>query len=178
MRASWVKKGERYVLVATREHVAPAPHLARQVAGQVEGARPAAGGKGVYAYSFPAPYQQPGYSPCVHPQCPCPASWNGRPGEHCCLTCRDGTPCVTACHQQPFVGGFSSSTLRTVADRLMRNVGGTSRGDAAPARQVAYTAAQARWVAELRLSPNARPESDSDPSMPPLEDASASSGGN
>ena len=44
------------------------------------------------------------FAPCVRADCPCPASWNGAAGEHCCRTCRDGQPCRIAYHQVPFVG--------------------------------------------------------------------------
>ena len=35
--------------------------------------------------------------------CPCTASWNGRIGQYCCKTCRDGAPCARAVHTVPFV---------------------------------------------------------------------------
>jgi len=38
---------------------------------------------------------------CVRPDCPCPASFDGRPGEHCCLRCRHVGPCASAFHQLP-----------------------------------------------------------------------------
>ena len=43
-----------------------------------------------------------GYAACVRHDCLCPASWNGRPGEHCCLTCRDGKPCDHPYHETTY----------------------------------------------------------------------------
>ena len=38
---------------------------------------------------------------CVSAGCPCTATYNGEPGEHCCLTCRRGKPCEANYHQHP-----------------------------------------------------------------------------
>ena len=40
-------------------------------------------------------------APCAREDCPCPASYNGRWGEYCCITCRDGQACVRAFHTRP-----------------------------------------------------------------------------
>jgi hypothetical protein len=40
-------------------------------------------------------------APCARPDCPCPASYNGRWGEYCCITCRDGQACERPYHTRP-----------------------------------------------------------------------------
>ena len=39
---------------------------------------------------------------CCAPGCPCASSWNGEPNQHCCITCRNGTPCKSNYHPKPF----------------------------------------------------------------------------
>lgn len=53
------------------------------------------------------PFDDPGrdqgrVAPCTETTCPCTASWNGRPGEHCCWDCWEGYPCEENRHQVPF----------------------------------------------------------------------------
>jgi hypothetical protein len=43
----------------------------------------------------------PSIAPCARDDCPCPASWNGKPGEFCCHECSDGVPCATPLHARP-----------------------------------------------------------------------------
>jgi hypothetical protein len=48
-----------------------------------------------------APHPPP-FAPCARVNCPCPASWNGRAGNFCCLTCRNGQACTGPFHETPF----------------------------------------------------------------------------
>ena len=48
-----------------------------------------------------APHPPP-FAPCARVNCPCPASWNGRAGTFCCLTCRNGQACTGPFHETPF----------------------------------------------------------------------------
>ena len=38
---------------------------------------------------------------CVSVECPCTATHNGEPGEHCCITCRRGQLCADNYHKHP-----------------------------------------------------------------------------
>ena len=38
---------------------------------------------------------------CVSAGCPCTATYNGEPGEHCCFTCSRGQPCAENYHHHP-----------------------------------------------------------------------------
>jgi hypothetical protein len=44
---------------------------------------------------------EPPVFPCARDDCPCDASWNGKPGEFCCRECSDGVPCATPTHARP-----------------------------------------------------------------------------
>jgi hypothetical protein len=54
------------------------------------------------------------YPHCVTPGCPCTATFNGQPGQACCRTCRQGTPCVANFHTRPFPDADRHSTLPPV----------------------------------------------------------------
>ena len=41
------------------------------------------------------------WAPCKREDCACTASYNGKPGEYCCNTCRNGTPCMENNHSCP-----------------------------------------------------------------------------
>ena len=41
------------------------------------------------------------FARCAHPDCRCTASFDGNPGEHCCLTCKNGRPCQGNWHPTP-----------------------------------------------------------------------------
>ena len=41
------------------------------------------------------------FARCAHPECRCTASFDGNPGEHCCLTCKNGIPCQGNWHPTP-----------------------------------------------------------------------------
>ena len=51
------------------------------------------------------------YPHCVSPGCPCTSTFNGEPGQPCCRTCRDGTPCIANFHTRPFPGADGATTL-------------------------------------------------------------------
>ena len=36
--------------------------------------------------------------PCTRLNCPCTGSYNGQPGKHCCITCRNGRACLSDIH--------------------------------------------------------------------------------
>ena len=144
-------------------------HLARQVEGALEWARLMEGEDEEVAYdgsASPSLDHQPGFYPCVHPVCPCPASWNGRLGQHCCVTCRGGIPCADAYHQQPFemaapanlrnVAGGPVRALRNVAAGPVRNLVGTSRAHALRApREALDEEVASRGIALLAQAPPA-----------------------
>ena len=48
--------------------------------------------------SHPGPI---GIHPCCRTECPCPSSYNGQPGKHCCDTCRFEKACSGAWHTAP-----------------------------------------------------------------------------
>ena len=50
------------------------------------------------------------YPHCVSPGCPCTPTVNGEPGQPCCRTCRDGTPCAANFHTR-FPGADSTAAL-------------------------------------------------------------------
>lgn len=37
-------------------------------------------------------------NPCARFECSCTKTWNDKPGEYCCITCRNGTPCAFPRH--------------------------------------------------------------------------------
>ncbi len=41
------------------------------------------------------------YARCVREGCPCTSSFDGQPGEYCCLSCRNGKPCEGNYHREP-----------------------------------------------------------------------------
>ena len=50
------------------------------------------------------------FAGCTRAECACHlhgASWNGQDGEYCCVTCRNGTPCVRPYHRWPTTRVFS-----------------------------------------------------------------------
>ena len=51
------------------------------------------------------------YPHCATPGCPCTATFNGQPGQACCRTCRQGTPCAANFHTRPFPDTDQHSTL-------------------------------------------------------------------
>ena len=60
------------------------------------------------------------FAPCARADCPCEASWNGRSGQFCCLTCRDGTPCARNYHRKPFVqSGAACVPCARVVDEVL-----------------------------------------------------------
>lgn len=68
--------------------------FAESAALQVPGCRPVPG--------FGTTPPMPPFARCVDKRCKCAASFNGQAGEHCCATCRRGSPCVENYHQRPF----------------------------------------------------------------------------
>ena len=55
----------------------------------------------VVPFSRPRPQTEGTFHGCVDPNCPCPASFNGQPAEHCCRKCQDGEPCRQPYHKTP-----------------------------------------------------------------------------
>ncbi|CAJ1397892.1 unnamed protein product [Effrenium voratum] len=49
----------------------------------------------------PTPAPGAVFAPCSRSGCPCPASWNGQAGQHCCKRCQGGNPCGVATHMVP-----------------------------------------------------------------------------
>ena len=73
---------------AVNRATSPIRSVAQQ--GRARGGRPSTD-SGLKGSALPALTDPPH---CVSAGCPCTATFNGEPGEHCCFTCRRGQPCA------------------------------------------------------------------------------------
>ena len=60
---------------------------------------------------------------CVRPGCPCPSTWNGKAGEHCCRSCRRGKRCAETYHPHPMQPGKPHAHQHSMASLGSHAVG-------------------------------------------------------